>query len=220
VQESQDSWQVHSSSSSPRTLPIMEYLDPVYQQYSHQGMPPYPDAHNMQHYAMAQQSAAMMPMPTGTKTNETKPRLGKDEVDILEREFKKNPKPTTQTKRQFAEDMGVDLARINVSSDEPASPPTILTYHRTGSKIVEQRGSRRRNRKRTKLGKLRKHWDTRTAPHRPISTTAVDISTTTVCSNNLQHRFPSCPAHLPPWPHTTLNPAILPVRAWSLSTGP
>lgn len=60
----------------------------------------------------------MMGMPHGTtKTNETKPRLGKDEVDILEREFKKNPKPSTQTKRQFAEDMRVDLARINVRSE-------------------------------------------------------------------------------------------------------
>ena len=45
---------------------------------------------------------------------ETKPRLRKDEVEILEREFKRNPKPTTQTKRGFAEDMGVDLPRINV----------------------------------------------------------------------------------------------------------
>ena len=65
---------------------------------------------DMQSYAMAQQIA----IPTAPRTNETKPRLGKDEVDILEREFKKNPKPTTQTKRQFAEDMGVELARINV----------------------------------------------------------------------------------------------------------
>ncbi|KAI9644995.1 hypothetical protein NHQ30_007031 [Ciborinia camelliae] len=55
----------------------------------------------------------MMNMPTGQKTNETKPRLGKEEVDILEREFIRNPKPTTQTKRGFAEDMGVDLSRIN-----------------------------------------------------------------------------------------------------------
>jgi hypothetical protein len=102
----------------------MEYLDPVYhQQFPHhhehmppQGMPTYTEAqHNMHNYAMAQQSASMMAMPAATKTNETKPRLGKVEVDILEREFKKNPKPTTQTKRQFAEDMGVDLARINVS---------------------------------------------------------------------------------------------------------
>lgn len=104
-----------------RQLPRMEYLDPLYQQYTHhhdhlaaQGMPAYTDApHNIHNYmAHGQPAAAMMPMPP-TKTNETKPRLGKDEVDILEREFKKNPKPTTQTKRQFAEDMGVDLARIN-----------------------------------------------------------------------------------------------------------
>ncbi|QSZ29889.1 hypothetical protein DSL72_004407 [Monilinia vaccinii-corymbosi] len=55
----------------------------------------------------------MMNMSNGQKTNETKPRLGKEEVDVLEREFKRNPKPTTQTKRIFAEDMGVDLSRIN-----------------------------------------------------------------------------------------------------------
>jgi hypothetical protein len=47
---------------------------------------------------------------------ETKARIGKEEVEVLEREFKRNPKPTTQTKCQFAEDMGVDLARINVNS--------------------------------------------------------------------------------------------------------
>jgi len=97
----------------------MEYLEqPSFQHYNHQISPHYSDAHhNMHNYTMAQQPAPMIAMPNPiTKTNETKPRLGKDEVDILEREFKKNPKPTTQTKRQFAEDMGVDLARINVSS--------------------------------------------------------------------------------------------------------
>jgi len=67
--------------------------------------------------------ASMMAMLTNssfTQKNETKPRLGKDEVEFLEREFKKNPKPTTQTKRQFAEDMRVELARINVRKDELA----------------------------------------------------------------------------------------------------
>jgi hypothetical protein len=64
---------------------------------------------------MANQSVSMIAVPNpATKTKETKPRLVKDEVDILEREFKKNPNPTTQTKRQYAEDMRVDLARINV----------------------------------------------------------------------------------------------------------
>jgi hypothetical protein len=53
---------------------------------------------------------------TTALSQETKPRLGKDKVNILEIEFKKNPKPTMQTKRQFAKDMGVDLAKINVSS--------------------------------------------------------------------------------------------------------
>ncbi|KAE8452366.1 hypothetical protein EG329_001066 [Mollisiaceae sp. DMI_Dod_QoI] len=55
----------------------------------------------------------MMAMPNPTKNTETRPRLGKEEVDILEASFRKNPKPTTQTKRGFADDMGVDLARIN-----------------------------------------------------------------------------------------------------------
>lgn len=80
----------------------------------------YADIHPTYQMAAQQQIA----IPTAVKTNETKPRLGKDEVDILEREFKKNPKPTTQTKRQFAEDMGVELARINVCSLEH-----MLPYH-------------------------------------------------------------------------------------------
>ena len=97
----------------------MEFLELNFhhfqQQNHHEGLASYSEAqHN---YAMAAQRAAMIGLPSSaTKANETKPRLGKDEVEILEREFKKNPKPTTQTKRQFAEEMGVDLARINVRS--------------------------------------------------------------------------------------------------------
>ncbi len=95
----------------------MEYFEPNYQQphYHHDQMSHYTDSH--QAYNMAS-STPMIGMSASVKTNETKPRLGKDEVDILEREFRKNPKPTTQTKRQFAEDMGVDLARINVSTNK------------------------------------------------------------------------------------------------------
>jgi hypothetical protein len=98
----------------------MEYLEPSFHHFHDQlsqGISPY-DSHNqhLQHnYALAQQTSTTITMPNHpTKTNETKPRLGKDEVEILEREFKKNPKPTTQTKRGFADDMGVELARINV----------------------------------------------------------------------------------------------------------
>lgn len=51
---------------------------------------------------------------------QTKPRvpfcLGKNQVDILEREFIKDPKPTTETKRRFAKDLKVPLDKINVRS--------------------------------------------------------------------------------------------------------
>jgi hypothetical protein len=103
-----------------RPAPNMEFLEPTFhhfqQHQQHQGLSSYSDPHHSLHnYAMAAQQPSMIGMPASTsKSNETKPRLGKDEVEILEREFKKNPKPSTQTKRQFAEEMGVDLARINV----------------------------------------------------------------------------------------------------------
>jgi hypothetical protein len=70
-------------------------------------------------------------------TNETKPRLRKDEVEILEREFKKNPKPTTQTRRDFAEDIGVDLARITVKRSKPCLKPNLLT----GTELVPKPSS-------------------------------------------------------------------------------
>jgi hypothetical protein len=107
----------------------MEYLEPTYHhfhQHHHDemagGMGSYGNnPHVLHSYGnpIGHQQSSMMSIPsTGTKANETKPRLGKDEVEILEREFKKNPKPTTQPTRQFAEDMAVDLARINVRSYE------------------------------------------------------------------------------------------------------
>ena len=100
----------------------MEYLEPSFHHFHDQmaqGISPFSEAHHHQHlqnsYVMAQQTSTMISMPNHqSKTNETKPRLGKEEVEILEREFKRNPKPTTATKKGFAEDMGVELARINV----------------------------------------------------------------------------------------------------------
>ncbi|CAD6443311.1 ba899da5-c66a-4abf-9346-fb5b4a233251 [Sclerotinia trifoliorum] len=103
----------------------MDYVQPTFQHFSHHPSldqlvshmasgGPYNDHQHIIHgYSLSQHPSNMMNMSNGQKTNETKPRLGKEEVDILEREFKRNPKPTTQTKRIFAEDMGVDLARIN-----------------------------------------------------------------------------------------------------------
>jgi hypothetical protein len=48
--------------------------------------------------------------------NDTKPRLSKQEVGILEQQFQEHHKPTSSTKRQLAERFHVDVARINVSA--------------------------------------------------------------------------------------------------------
>lgn len=48
------------------------------------------------------------------KQNEPKPRLSKEEVDSLEKEFLKNAKPNSSTKRELAERLQVEVPRINV----------------------------------------------------------------------------------------------------------
>jgi hypothetical protein len=85
--------------------------------HPHQGYAAYPYS-NDQLYMMAQmqhQRAMMAPggMPPNKQT-EPKPRLSKDEVEILEREFQKNPKPSSGRKREIAELLKVDHPRINV----------------------------------------------------------------------------------------------------------
>lgn len=48
------------------------------------------------------------------RTTDSKPRLSKEEVEVLEAEFQKNHKPSSATKKTLAESMRVDTARINV----------------------------------------------------------------------------------------------------------
>ncbi|GJN68625.1 hypothetical protein PLICBS_002668 [Purpureocillium lilacinum] len=48
-----------------------------------------------------------------SRTTESKPRLSKEEVEVLEAEFQKNHKPSSTTKKALAESMRVDNARIN-----------------------------------------------------------------------------------------------------------
>ncbi|PHH69826.1 hypothetical protein CDD80_6465 [Ophiocordyceps camponoti-rufipedis] len=48
-----------------------------------------------------------------SRATESKPRLSKDEVEVLEAEFQKNHKPSSSTKKALAESMRVDNARIN-----------------------------------------------------------------------------------------------------------
>jgi hypothetical protein len=78
----------------------------------------YADAHRA--YTMPRRATSMsnmnqVAMGTHPEKNDTKPRLSKGEVEILERQFQEQHKPTSNTKRQLAERMRVDISRINVS---------------------------------------------------------------------------------------------------------
>lgn len=46
-----------------------------------------------------------------------KPRLTKEQHDILENHFQQQHKPNTNTKKGFAEHLGVSLDKVNVSFD-------------------------------------------------------------------------------------------------------
>lgn len=46
---------------------------------------------------------------------EIKPRLTKEQHDILESHYQKQNKPNTNTKKGFAESLGVSLDKVNVS---------------------------------------------------------------------------------------------------------
>lgn len=52
-------------------------------------------------------------------TAETKARLDKKHVEILEQEFQRNQKPSSIIKRELAEQMGHEIARINVRTQHP-----------------------------------------------------------------------------------------------------
>lgn len=47
--------------------------------------------------------------------NDTKARLAKQQVELLERYFQENHKPSSSLKHHLAENMGVQVCRINVS---------------------------------------------------------------------------------------------------------
>ena len=46
-------------------------------------------------------------------SHESKPRLSKDQHERLEREFRNNRKPTTANKKQFSQQLGISLEKVN-----------------------------------------------------------------------------------------------------------
>ncbi|KAH6650014.1 hypothetical protein F5144DRAFT_30713 [Chaetomium tenue] len=107
----------------------MDYMDPYRRRYAGLTMQPYTghqQAHPqdaqypywnplMVYYQQQHRAAALMGQGNMhlSKPAEPKPRLAKDEVELLEREFSKNQKPSSSTKRELAEQMGVEVPRIN-----------------------------------------------------------------------------------------------------------
>ncbi|OLN95865.1 Homeobox protein NOBOX [Colletotrichum chlorophyti] len=99
----------------------MAYFNPNYQTYDFSAFStPFPNNPYQNGYAFdlyRQHHAAMMSRgflsTPGGKATDSKPRLAKDEVDRLEGEFQKNNKPNSSLKKQLAEEMRVDIARIN-----------------------------------------------------------------------------------------------------------
>ncbi len=115
----------------------MEYLDPFRRRYPNVNMqqplpgqqPGHPQGAQypywnplMAYYQQQHRAAALMGQGNMhlSKPAEPKPRLAKDEVELLEREFGKNQKPSSSTKRELAEQMGVEVPRINVGFCERA----------------------------------------------------------------------------------------------------
>lgn len=54
-------------------------------------------------------------VPPPQMSCEVKPRLTKEQHDLLENHFQQQPKPSTQTKKHFAENLKVSLDKVNVS---------------------------------------------------------------------------------------------------------
>ena len=74
-----------------------------------------------------------------------KPRLTKEQHDILEAHYQKQPKPNTNTKKGFAEALSVSLDKVNVSvyQMEMCDASADLCA-RIGSRIVEPNQSKMR----------------------------------------------------------------------------
>ena len=66
---------------------------------------------------LSEQSRSSLYHPTGQPpmSCDVKPRLTKEQHDILEAHFQKQHKPTTAIKRGFADALNVSLEKVNVS---------------------------------------------------------------------------------------------------------
>jgi hypothetical protein len=76
--------------------------------------------------------------PPHNGCTDVKPRLTKEQHDILEAHFQQQHKPSTSTKKGFAESLGVPLDKINVRRLVPRGRAD-ANMCRTGSRTGEPR---------------------------------------------------------------------------------
>lgn len=80
----------------------------------------YVDAHHHQHHHPYASHASMpehFPQHVPHHMScDIKPRLTKEQHDVLEAHYQKQQKPNTNTKKGFADSLGVSLDKVNVSS--------------------------------------------------------------------------------------------------------
>jgi len=86
-------------------------------QHQHQLHHPYPhslhDSARLAYYHPDPNSAAVQ----RRISCDIKPRLTKEQHDVLEDHYLQQPKPNTNTKKGFAESLGVSLDKVNVSGN-------------------------------------------------------------------------------------------------------
>jgi hypothetical protein len=114
----------------PYNVPPRQMMPSQPQFYDHQQMQPQPQIYDYPVYAHdyfdhdpydlpLRRSISLGAMPAAMAKAESKSRLARDQVDILEAHFHANNKPSTQTKRELAAHFAVDVGRINVSWPPP-----------------------------------------------------------------------------------------------------
>lgn len=99
----------------------------------------------------------------------TRPRLTKEQVDVLESQFQEHPKPNSLQKRQLAMQTKLSLPRVAVSHG-PCSASYMTDVTRIGSRTAEPRRSSKESRKNSKVGISKSHNGTPTRRRAPRKT--------------------------------------------------
>ena len=127
----------------------------------HTSQPQHLDRYFLEHshsdFADFAHHASMMDEYDDGAEPSTRPRLTKDQVDVLESQFQAQPKPNSNVKRQLAVQTNLTLPRVAVSL-KILSATFKTDWCRIGFKTAEQRPNNRRSKK---SSRSKEQWDFR-----------------------------------------------------------